>query len=81
MKKHFFFCLISIGFVVACSSRIVEIDPNIIIIKDSNFEKALIAEKIDSDSTINGQISRSDAEDVRVLSLPNLQIIFSTSYL
>ena len=41
---------------------------------ESDFEKALIAAKIDSDSTINGQIKRTDAEDVKVLSIPNLQI-------
>lgn len=74
MKKYFYSCLVAVGFVVACSSRTIEIDPNIIIIKDSNFEKALITQKIDSDNTINGQIKRSDAEDVKVLSLPNLQI-------
>lgn len=74
MKKYFYSCLVAFGFVVACSSRNIEIDPNIILIKDSNFEKALIAQKIDSDNTINGQILKSDAEDVKVLSLPNLQI-------
>ena len=74
MKKYFYCCLIPFGFAVACSSRALEIDPNVIIIKDSNFEKALIAEKIDSDSTVNGQIKRSDAENVEVLSIPNLQI-------
>ncbi len=74
MKKYFYSCLIAGVFVVACSSRTIEIDPTIILIQDSNFEKALIAAKIDSDSTINGQIKRTDAEDVKVLSIPNLQI-------
>lgn len=74
MKKYFYSCLVAGVFVVACSSRTIEIDPNIILIQDSNFEKALIAQKIDSDSTINGQIKRSDAEDVKILSIPNLQI-------
>ena len=74
MKKYFYSCLVAGVFVVACSSRSIEIDPNIIHINDSNLEKALIAQKIDSDSTINGQIKRSDAEDVKVLSVPNLQI-------
>jgi Leucine-rich repeat (LRR) protein len=74
MKKYFYSCLVAVVFVVACSSRSIEIDPNIILIKDSNLEKALIAQKIDTDSTINGQIKRSDAEDVKVLSIPNLQI-------
>jgi Leucine-rich repeat (LRR) protein len=74
MKKYFYFCFIAIGFFMACSSRAIEIDPNIIIINDANFEKALIALKIDSDSTINGQIKKSDAVDVKILSLPNLQI-------
>lgn len=74
MKKYFYSCLVAGVFVVACSSRTIEIDPNIILIQDSNFEKALIAQKIDSDSSINGQIKRSDAEDIEVLSIPNLQI-------
>lgn len=74
MKKYFYSCLVAGVFVVACSSRTIEIDPNIIVLQDSNFEKALIAQKIDSDSTINGQIKRSDAEDIQVLSIPNLQI-------
>ena len=74
MKKYFYSCLVAGVFVVACSSRSIEIDPNIILINDSNLEKALIAQKIDSDSTINGQIKRSDAEDVKILSIPNLQI-------
>jgi Leucine-rich repeat (LRR) protein len=74
MKKYFYSCLVAVVLVVACSSRSIEIDPNIILIKDSNLEKALIAQKIDTDSTINGQIKRSDAEDVKVLSIPNLQI-------
>lgn len=74
MKKYFYSCLVAGVFVVACSSRTIEIDPNIIVLQDSNFEKALIAQKIDSDSTINGQIKRSDAEDIEVLSIPNLQI-------
>jgi len=74
MKKYFYSCLVAGVFVVACSSRSIEIDPNIIHINDSNLEKALIAQKIDSDSTINGQIKRSDAEDVKILSIPNLQI-------
>jgi Leucine-rich repeat (LRR) protein len=75
MKKYFYSCLVVGVFVVACSSRSIKIDPNIIIIKDSNLEKALIAKKIDSDSTVNGQIKRSDAEEVKILSIPNLQIM------
>ncbi|MFN3490059.1 MAG: leucine-rich repeat domain-containing protein [Emticicia sp.] len=74
MKKYFYTCLVAFGFVMACSSRTIEIDPNIVVIPDSNFEKALIAQKIDSDNTINGQILKSDTEGVTILSLPKLQI-------
>lgn len=74
MKKSFYSCLVVFGFVMACSSRTIETDPNIILIKDSNFEKALITQKIDSDSTINGQIKKTDIENIKVLSLPKLQI-------
>ncbi len=74
MKKYFYSCLVAGLFVVACSSRTIETDPNIVIIEDSNFEKALIMQKIDSDSSINGQIKRADIDDINILSIPNLQI-------
>lgn len=75
MKKYFYSCLFAAGFVIiACSSQTIAIDPNIILIQDNNFEKALIAQKIDSDNTINGQIKRSDIENLKVLSIPKSQI-------
>jgi hypothetical protein len=75
MKNYTLFLLISILLMSSCWSHSSnEIDPNIILLKDINFEKSLINQKIDTDGITNGQISRIDAENTKTINVANQQI-------
>jgi trimeric autotransporter adhesin len=45
--------------------------PDSYVVSDQAFEKVLVARQIDSDGTVNGQISRTDAEKVTEIDLYN----------
>ncbi len=75
MKKLLLFTL-TLGLFAGCKKTEESPAVTTVNIPDKNFEKALIALKIDSDKTVNGKLLVSDAEKVYTLDLKNIDDYF-----